>query len=81
MTQILIQLDPRSVERLKSIFGWISFSKRPLKRMEFLSALTFASGIPKGKGLVPSYVLDVCGPLVEERPDTTMTFIHDSVKE
>ncbi|KAJ8128624.1 hypothetical protein O1611_g5011 [Lasiodiplodia mahajangana] len=76
-----VQLDPRSVERLRSIFGWIAFAKRPLKRLEFLSALTFASGVSTNKSLVPSFVLDVCGPLVEERPDTTLTFIHDSVKE
>ncbi|GAP92702.1 putative NACHT domain-containing protein [Rosellinia necatrix] len=81
LTQILVQLEQRSVDRLKSIFGWIAFSKRPLKRMEFLSALTFASGVSINKILVPSYVLDVCGPLVEERPDTTLTFIHVSVKE
>ncbi|KAI0867564.1 hypothetical protein GGS24DRAFT_515180 [Hypoxylon argillaceum] len=83
LTQILIQLDARSVERLRSIFGWIAFSKRPLKRMEFLSALTFASGPSKDDrtSLVPRYVLDVCGPLVEERPDTSLTFIHLSVKE
>ncbi|KAJ2988131.1 hypothetical protein NUW58_g4137 [Xylaria curta] len=59
LTQVLIQLDSRSVERLKSIFGWIAFSKRPLKRMEFLSALTFASGDSTNKKLTPSYVLDV----------------------
>ncbi|TRX91712.1 hypothetical protein FHL15_007494 [Xylaria flabelliformis] len=81
LTQILVRLNSQSVERLKSIFGWIAFSKRPLKRMEFLSALTFASEIGTIKNLVPSYVLDVCGPLVEERPDTTLTFIHVSVKE
>ncbi|KAI0114318.1 hypothetical protein GGR51DRAFT_503887 [Nemania sp. FL0031] len=81
LTQILVQLDPRSVERLKSIFRWIAFSKRPLKRLEFLSALTFVSGVSANRNLVPSFVLDVCGPLVEERPDTTLTFIHDSVKE
>ncbi|KAJ3569742.1 hypothetical protein NPX13_g5979 [Xylaria arbuscula] len=81
LTQTLVRLDSRSVERLKSIFGWIAFSKRPLKRMELLSALSFASGNATITNLVPSYVLDVCGPLVEERPDTTLAFIHVSVKE
>ncbi|KAI1074223.1 hypothetical protein F5B20DRAFT_574225 [Whalleya microplaca] len=81
LTQILVRLDPRSVDRLKCIFGWIAFSKRPLKRMEFLSALTFSSSDPAAIQLVPSYVLDTCGPLVEEKPDTTLTFIHISVKE
>ncbi|KAI1131060.1 hypothetical protein F5Y10DRAFT_262625 [Nemania abortiva] len=81
MTQILIRLDKRSVDRLKCIFGWIAFSKRPLKRMEFLSALTFGSGSSTTSQVVPSYVLDICGPLVEERPDTSLIFIHISVKE
>jgi hypothetical protein len=69
------------VERIKCIFSWIAFAKRPLKTLEFLSALTFSSGNPTVKSLVPKYVLGICGALVEERPDTTLTFIHISVKE
>lgn len=52
--------------------------------MEFLSALTFSpdeTGASKNSTLVPKYVVDICGALVEERPDTTLTFIHISVKE
>jgi hypothetical protein len=79
--QILVHLNPQSVKRIKSIFSWIAFAKRPLKRMEFLSALTFSEGRPDVNSLVPKYVLDTCGALVEERPDTTLTFIHISVKE
>ncbi|KAF0315662.1 hypothetical protein GQ607_017099 [Colletotrichum asianum] len=81
LLQILVQLDPRSADRIRCIFGWIAFAKRPLKRMEFLSALTFSPGSPNVTNLVPRYVLDICGALVEERPDTTLTFIHISVKE
>lgn len=81
LVQILIQLDQRSVSRIKSIFGWIAFAKRPLKRMEFLSALTFSDGDTDVINLVPKYVLDICGALLEERSDTTLTFIHITVKE
>ncbi|RKL16693.1 hypothetical protein BFJ70_g14981 [Fusarium oxysporum] len=81
LIQILVQLDQRSVERIKSIFSWIAFSKRPMKRMEFLSALSFSYGDTEVTSLVPRYVLDICGALVEERSDTTLTFIHISVKD
>ncbi|CAG1982701.1 unnamed protein product [Fusarium graminearum] len=81
LVQILVQLDERSVQRIKNILGWIAFAKRPMKRMEFLSALAFSNGEFKVTSLVPKYILDICGALVEERSDTTMTFIHISVKE
>ncbi|KAK4071005.1 uncharacterized protein Triagg1_6372 [Trichoderma aggressivum f. europaeum] len=81
LLQILTYLDDRSESRVKSILGWIAFAKRPLKRLELLSAITFSSGEPKVVHLVPEYILDICGPLVEERSDTTLTFIHVSVKE
>ncbi|KAI1388865.1 uncharacterized protein F4822DRAFT_429482 [Hypoxylon trugodes] len=81
LTQVLVQLDQRSVERIRCIFGWIGFTRRPLKKMELLSALTFSRGDPNVTNLVPKYVLDICGTLVEERPDTTLAFIHISVKE
>ncbi|VTO91783.1 unnamed protein product [Fusarium graminearum] len=32
-------------------------------------------------GLVPEYVIDTVGTLIEERRDLTVTFIHNSVKE
>ncbi|KAE8445745.1 hypothetical protein EG329_012924 [Mollisiaceae sp. DMI_Dod_QoI] len=81
LSQILIQLDARSVNRVRCIFGWIAFAKRPLKRMEFLSAITFSSGDPKVSHIAPQYILDTCGALLEERRDTTLSFIHVSVKD
>lgn len=81
LTQILIHLDPRSVDRIKCILGWIAFAKRPLKKLEFLSAVTFSSGEPEVSHLAPQYVLDICSPLIEERHNTTLSFIHVSVKE
>lgn len=79
--QILTHLDARSESRIKCILGWIAFAKRPLKRLELLSAITFSSGEPDVAHLAPEYILDVCGPLIEERNETTLTFIHVSVKE
>ncbi|KAI0129640.1 hypothetical protein BJ170DRAFT_700831 [Xylariales sp. AK1849] len=81
LTQILVRLDSQSADRVKSVFGWISFSRRPLKRLELLSALTFSSGNPAVVHLVPDFILDVCGALIEERLDATLTFIHITVKE
>ncbi|KKP04433.1 NACHT domain-containing protein [Trichoderma harzianum] len=81
LLQILTHLDIRSENRVKSILSWIAFAKRPLKRLELLSAITFSSGEPDVANLVPEYILDICGPLIEERGDTTLTFIHVSVKE
>ncbi|KAK4243691.1 hypothetical protein C7999DRAFT_44542 [Corynascus novoguineensis] len=54
LTQILAHLDARSVERIKCIFGWVAFSKRPLKKLEFLSAISFSSGDPNPRRLRPS---------------------------
>ncbi|PTB44819.1 hypothetical protein M441DRAFT_299452 [Trichoderma asperellum CBS 433.97] len=81
LTQVLIHLDSRSVNRIKCVLGWIAFAKRPLKRLEFLSAVTFSSGDPNVAHVAPQYILDICAPLIDERHDTTLTFIHVSVKE
>jgi hypothetical protein len=36
---------------------------------------------PIGSRPVPAHILDACRPLVEERRDSTLAFIHISVKE
>lgn len=78
----MARLDPRSQDRVRCIFGWIAFAKRPLKKLEFLSALSFSSGDPNITKLVPRYIVeDVCSPLIEERRDTSLAFIHVTVKE
>ncbi|KAI1070812.1 hypothetical protein LB507_006787 [Fusarium sp. FIESC RH6] len=81
LTQILVQLDSRSVDRIRCVLGWIAFAKRPLKKVELLSAITFSSGNSQVSRLVPQYILDICGTLIEESRDTTVAFIHNSVKE
>ncbi|RDW71007.1 hypothetical protein BP6252_07570 [Coleophoma cylindrospora] len=81
LTQVLVQLDSRSIARIRCVFGWIAFAKRPLKRIELLSALTFSSGDPNVSHLAPQYILDICGVLLEESRDTRLSFIHVSVKD
>ncbi|UZP43119.1 hypothetical protein NXS19_010935 [Fusarium pseudograminearum] len=81
LTQILAPLDHRSEDRIRCILGWIAFAKRPLRKAELMSAITFSSGNYEISGLVPEYVIDTVGTLIEERRDLTVTFIHNSVKE
>lgn len=81
LAQILAPLDIKSVEHVKCILGWLSFTKRPLKKHELLSAVSFSSGNPDVERPAPEYILSVCGSLLEERNDATITFIHVSVQE
>ncbi|KAI8630510.1 hypothetical protein F5Y19DRAFT_48326 [Xylariaceae sp. FL1651] len=81
LSQILAHLDARSVDRVKCMFRWIAFAKRPLRRFEFLSAMAFSSGDHSITTIAPRYILDVCNALVEEWKDTTLSFIHNSVQE
>jgi hypothetical protein len=82
LAQILARLSEQSQDRVRCIFSWIAFAKRPLKKLEFLSALSFTSGNPKLTKLVPRYIVeDICSPLIEERRDTSLAFIHVSVKQ
>ncbi|KAI8950616.1 hypothetical protein F4801DRAFT_590286 [Xylaria longipes] len=81
LTQMITRFDARSVDRLRTIFGWIAFGSRPLRRAEFRSALSYCAGITSVEELAPSHLFDMCSPLVEERPDSSLWFIHVSVKE
>ena len=71
------------MSRLQSILGWIAFAKRPLRKAELRSAISF---LPEEEDvhvqeLAPSYLFAMCAPLVEERSDSTFAFVHVSVKE
>lgn len=81
LTRITSHFDDRSFERMKSIFGWVAFAKRPLRKAEFRSALAFSSGDPDVDELAPQYLFEKCSPLVEERQDSTFAFIHVSVRD
>ncbi|KAH9240896.1 hypothetical protein K456DRAFT_1768068 [Colletotrichum gloeosporioides 23] len=83
LAKIISHFDQRSVSRLQSIMGWIAFAKRPLRKAELRSALSFST-VNDGvniEELAPTYLFDMCMPLIEERSDTTFAFIHISVKE
>ncbi|EJT80251.1 hypothetical protein GGTG_00254 [Gaeumannomyces tritici R3-111a-1] len=81
LSDVLSRCDPRSARRLKGIFGWIAFARRPLQISELQSALLFDTANEVADRPVPNYVLEACGPLVERRKDSTIRFIHISVKE
>lgn len=78
---MLSHLDDRSTDRVRCVLGWIAFAKRPLNRLELLSAIAFSSGSSDVSSPAPRYIFDLCSPLIEEKHDTTLTFIHGSVKE
>lgn len=78
---MLSNFDDRSVNRIRCVLGLVAFSKRPVGRLELLSAVTFSSGNPVDGQLAPQYLLETCGPLVVERHDNSHVFIHLSVKE
>ncbi|KAK3897093.1 hypothetical protein C8A05DRAFT_48158 [Staphylotrichum tortipilum] len=81
LSRILTGLDTRSALRLRAIFGWIAFAKRPLRKAELQSALMFQPDEVIGDRPVPAQIFERCKPLIEERSDSTLTFIHISVKE
>lgn len=82
LVQTLAGKNEQSKRRVRCIFSWIAFAKRPLKKLEFLSALSFTSGNSKIAKLLPRYIVeDTCSLLIEERKDTSLAFIHVSVKE
>ncbi|KAI8687557.1 NACHT domain-containing protein [Fusarium keratoplasticum] len=72
LSRILSDLDSRSALRLRTMFGWIAFAKRPLRKAELQSAMLFHSDGPIGSRPIPSYILETChddfasGPTVEE---------------
>ncbi|KAF9784159.1 hypothetical protein IL306_008312 [Fusarium sp. DS 682] len=68
LSQILAPLDRRSEDRIRCILGWIAFAKRPLRKAELLSAITFSSGDPKVSDLVPEYIIDMT---VKQQRSTT----------
>lgn len=81
MTQILTQLDQRSISWIRSLWGWIACVKRPLAKHELLSALSFQCEAPYFDGLAPGYILQICSSLIEQRSNNTFCFIHVSLQE
>lgn len=68
---------------VSNILSWICFSRRPLHKSELLHGLAIPpSDAASGTQSVPvPQILRHCKPLIEERPDSTIAFVHFSVKE
>ncbi|KAI0470247.1 hypothetical protein F4859DRAFT_486121 [Xylaria cf. heliscus] len=81
LSQILAHLNPQSVKHVETMFRWVAFARRPLTRVEFLSAMAFSEGDFTITNSAPRFILEACNPLVEERSDGTLSFIHTSVQE
>ncbi|PSN61329.1 hypothetical protein BS50DRAFT_534675 [Corynespora cassiicola Philippines] len=86
-SQILERLcNAPSIERyggVLAILGWICFARRPLHKTEILHGLAIR---PMESSLMPlsvpiPQILDHCKPLIEERPDSTIVFVHFSITE
>ncbi|KAM3064939.1 hypothetical protein ACMFMF_011556 [Clarireedia jacksonii] len=65
------------------ILGWMACSHRILKSYEILDGVAFDASnttlTPKTK--IRKEVLDLCRPLIEEGPASTVNFVHFSAKE
>ena len=75
--------QPQKSQRASEILKWISSSQRPLKKFELLPALALNSdktGIDRNS-MPTTQVLEICKPLIEERPNGSVTFVHFSVQE
>ena len=75
--------DDRDRRRVRSIFNWLSFSRRPLKVWELCDTLVFDE---PGQHLDQNTVLgkdviNICKPLIEEHADGAVAFVHFSAKE
>ncbi|RYP64439.1 hypothetical protein DL771_008755 [Monosporascus sp. 5C6A] len=81
LSNIISHLNPASTESIQCVLHWIAFSKSPLKQLEILSAITFCKGMTEIERLVPTFFLQDCSALLEEKCDKTIGFIHASVKE
>ncbi|KAJ6785625.1 hypothetical protein PWT90_00498 [Aphanocladium album] len=81
VSNIVSHLSPASIESVKCVLQWIAFSIVPMGRLELLSAVTFSLRDESADRLVPSYIVQDCFALLEERPDKTIAYIHATVKD
>ncbi|KAL9065694.1 MAG: hypothetical protein Q9157_007389 [Trypethelium eluteriae] len=83
LRRICDERNPRNKERASRILRWICYSKRPLTKFELLpaSALHSDGTILDASSLPNARLLEICKPLIEERSDGSVTFVHFSVQE
>jgi hypothetical protein len=72
-----------SCTRATAILRWIAFAQRPIKLNELLHGLAHTPGEfnPIIQNVPVPMVLELCKPLVEQRPDGSISFVHFSVQE
>jgi hypothetical protein len=78
---MIAKLDTRSLGRIKSLFGWVAFARRPLTQVECRSAMAFSQGAMETQMMPPQYIFEMCMPLIQENKDNTFSFMHVSVKK
>ncbi|KAF2728956.1 ankyrin [Polyplosphaeria fusca] len=66
-----------------AILGWICFARRPLHKVEILHGLAMhpVEGSSAPLSVPIPQILDHCKPFIEERPDSTIVFVHFSISE
>lgn len=75
--------DERAKCRIRTIFNWLAFCRRPLYASELCDALVFEErnqSLNK-RTVLSKGVLELCKPLIEEHSDSTVAFVHFSVQE
>ncbi|RFU23938.1 hypothetical protein B7463_g12396, partial [Scytalidium lignicola] len=81
LDRIVTRFGGQSPERMRAVWSWIALAERPLRRSELKSALMFGSLDVPGAQLPPDQIFELYKPLIEERKDSTFSFIHVSVKQ
>ncbi|KAI9667637.1 MAG: hypothetical protein M1821_000454 [Bathelium mastoideum] len=81
--RICDRTQPAKCQKASRILKWIACSRRALRKFELLPALALNSEItfPDSNSIPIPQILEICKPLVEERPDGSVTFVHFSVQE
>lgn len=65
------------------ILGWMAGSRRTVKSYEILDGISLFPGCTElnAKTKMRIDVLDLCRPLIEDGPRSTVDFVHFSAKE
>ena len=81
--RISIKRGVESYGGVSVVFSWICFSRRPLHKSELLHGLSISpsQGASSTQSVPVPQILEHCKPFIEERPDSTIAFVHFSVQE
>lgn len=75
--------ETQKYQKATRILKWICYSRRPLNKFELVYALALTPDkLVLDDDEVPiTEILELCKPLIEERYDGSVTFVHFSVQE